>query len=202
MDGHVIDALRRLFLDHFQHYFRVQILHALDTGDGFVDWHGADGHGRVTQDGFADVMDVTAGGEVHHSVGAVVHGGVQFLQFFLRVRGDGRIADIGVDLAQRGHADGHGLKFRMVDVGGNDHAAAGDFIAYEFWCDLFTVGYVAHFFCDDALAGVVHLGEVAVGVLLFACGQPLSARLGDGVSIAGIAIIGGHRSARFPCKIL
>ena len=40
-------------------------------------------------------------------------------------------------------ADRHGLEFGMVDVGGDDHASAGDFIADEFGRDLFAVGDVA-----------------------------------------------------------
>ena len=107
------------------------------------------------------LVNVAAGGKIHHRVGAVVHGGVQLLQFFLDFRSDRRVADVGVDLAQRRHADRHRLELGMVDVGGNDHAAAGHFVAHQFGRQLFAVGDVTHFFRDHALAGVVHLGEVA-----------------------------------------
>ena len=84
----------------------------------------------MADDGFANGGDVAAGGEIHHGVGSVVNGGVQLLEFFVDVGGDGGVADVGVDLAERLDADGHGLEFGMVDVGGDDHAAAGDFIAH------------------------------------------------------------------------
>ena len=157
----------------------VEIFDALDARDGFVDGHGADGHGRVADDGFADFVNVAAGGEIHDGVGAVVDGGVQLFELFVDVGSDGRIADVGVDLAERGDADGHGLEFGMVDVGGDDHAAASDFVADQLGRDLFAVGDVLHFLGDDALAGVVHLREVAVFVLAvfgFALGEPLGAR--------------------------
>src|SRR5271155_179099 len=102
-------------------------------------------------------MNVASCGEIHHGVGAVVHGGVQLFQFLLDFGSHCRVADVGVDLAQGGHADRHRLQFGMVDVGGNNHAAASHFIAYQFGRNLFAVGDVAHFLRDDSLAGVMHL---------------------------------------------
>ena len=121
----------------------------------------------MADDGFADGVDVAAGGEIHDGVGAVVDGGVQLLELFVNVRSDGGVADVGVDLAERLDADRHRFEFGMVDVGGDDHAAASDFIAHQFGRDLFAVGDVAHLFGDDALAGVVHLRKIAVFVLGF-----------------------------------
>ena len=42
VDGHVIDALLGLLLDHFEHHFRCQILHAAHAAERFIDRHGAD----------------------------------------------------------------------------------------------------------------------------------------------------------------
>ena len=53
----------------------------------------------------------------------------------------------------------------MVDVGRDDHAAAGDFVAHQFGSQLLALGDVFHLLGDHALAGVMHLGEIAVGVL-------------------------------------
>ena len=39
------------------------------------------------------------------------------------------IADVRVDLAQRGHADAHRLQIGVVDIGRDDHPAARHFIA-------------------------------------------------------------------------
>ena len=69
----------------------------------------------------------------------------------------GGVADIGVDLALGGHADAHRLQVGVVDVGGNDHAAAGHFGADQFRRDAFALRDVLHFLGDDALAGIVHL---------------------------------------------
>ena len=80
----------------------------------------------------------------------------------------------------------------MIDVGGDDHPSAGNFVAHQLGRQLFFVGDEGHFFGDYALARVVHLGEVAGGVFLLAAGKPLGARLGDGVTVAAIAIGGRH----------
>ena len=50
-----------------------------------------------------------------------------------------------------------------------------------------AVGNIRHFFRDQALAGVMHLGEIAVRVLGLALRDPFGARLGEAVSIAAIA---------------
>ena len=157
VDGHVIHALLRLLFDYFQHHALVEIFYPLHSRDGFVDWNRADGDGRVADDGFANGMDVAAGGEVHNGVGSVVNGGVQLFQFFVDVRGNSGVADVGVDLAERLDADGHRFEFGMVDVGGDDHTAASDFIADEFWRQLLAVGDVLHLVGNQGLARVVHL---------------------------------------------
>ena len=76
----------------------------------------------MAKDGLANRRDVAAGGEVHDSVCAEVDGGVQLAELFVDVRGEGGVADVGVDLAERGDADGHGLELGVVDVRGDDHA--------------------------------------------------------------------------------
>ena len=99
MDGHVVHALLRLLFNHFQYHVDVQVFHALHPRDGLIDRHGADGHRRVPQNGLANIVNIAAGGEVHHRICAKVHRGVQLLEFFINIRGHGRVADIGVDLA-------------------------------------------------------------------------------------------------------
>ena len=79
MDGHVVHALRGLLFDDFEHDFGIQIFDALDAGDRFIDRDRADGNRRMAQDGFANFVNVAAGGKIHHRVGAIVHGGVQLL---------------------------------------------------------------------------------------------------------------------------
>ena len=186
MDGHVIHALLRLLFDHFEHHAGGEIFDALDARDRFVNRHGADRDGRMADDGFANRVNVAAGREVHHRVGAVVDGGVQLLELFFDVRGDGRVADVGVDLAQRRHADRHRLQFGMVDVRGDDHAAASDFIAHQFGRDLLAVGDVLHLVGDHALARVVHLREVAVCVFGLPLRQPLCPRFENRIQTTAV----------------
>ena len=170
----------------------VEVFDALDARDRFVNRHGADGHGRVPQDGFANFVDAAAGGEVHHRVGAVVHRGVQLLQLFVNVAGDGRVADVGVDLAARLDADGHRLQLGMVDVGRNDHASGGNFVADELGRNLFALGDEDHLFGEQALARKVHLRHVGVAAargLFAALGDPLGAGFQDTRTIAVAAIV-------------
>ena len=44
---------------------------------------------------------------------------------------DRRVADVGVDLDQEVAADDHRLRLGVIDVGGDDRAAAGDLVAHE-----------------------------------------------------------------------
>src|SRR5580704_9661222 len=90
----------------------------------------------------------------------------------------------------------------MIDVGGNNHAAAGHFVAHEFRRELFAVGYVSHLFRDHTLAGIMHLREITGGVRALALSQPIGTRLGDAIAVsiavAGVAVHRGHVGASFP----
>src|SRR5947209_8463639 len=82
----------------------------------------------------------------------------------------------------------------MIDVCRNDHAAAGYFIANLLRRELLTASYVLHFLGDDAFAGAVHLGKVAVRVLCLAAIDPLGAWLGH-ETVTTIAVYRRSRSA-------
>ena len=153
------------------------------------------GTGEAFDDGLANFGDVAAGGEVHHGVGAVVDGVMELFQLFVDVGGGGGIADVGVDFAAGGDADGHGLEIAVVDVGGDDAAAAGDFAADDFGIEFFALGDVLHFFGDDALAGEMHLRHVAVAV---GAGLGGFARFDPGVSHCHG---GAPREARESCFV-
>src|SRR4029077_755525 len=79
VDGHVVHTLGRLLFDYFEHDFRIQVFDTLYAGNGFIDRNRSDRDRRVTEDGFADFMDVAARGEIHNRVGAVVNGGMELL---------------------------------------------------------------------------------------------------------------------------
>ena len=119
--------------------------------------------------------NIAAGGKIHHGIGAVVHGAMQLFELLSDLGGDRGIADIGVDLAAEGHADAHRFERAVMDIGGNDGAAAGHFAAHEFGFDLFAAGDVFHFFGDDAVAGEVHLRKITRAV----CGGALRQALFD-----------------------
>ena len=193
VDGHVVHALLGLLFDHFEHELGGEILGALDAGEGFVDGHGADGNGRGFDDGLADRGDVAAGGKIHHGVRAVVHGAVQLLEFLGDLGGDRGIADIGVDLAAEGDADAHGLERAMIDIGGDDGAAAGDFAAHQFGLDLFAPGDILHLFGDDALAREVHLRNITRAIGGGALRQPLfDPGISDGHEVTPLFRLGTH----------
>ncbi len=133
VDGEVVDALLALLdqrvavdLPGELHRVAVALLQRL------VDRHGADRHRRVADDPFAGGVDVAAGGEVHHGVGAPADRPHHLVDFLLDRGGDGRVADIGVDLGEEVPADRHRLQFGVVDVAGDDGAAARDLVAHEF----------------------------------------------------------------------
>ena len=132
VDGEVIDALLGLLDEGVAEDFPGEVFGAaVHFLERLVDGDGADGDGRVADDPFAGGVDVFAGGEVHDGVGAPLGGPTHFLDFFLDGAGDGAVADVGVDFDEEIAADDHRLELGMVDVGGDDGAAAGDFGADE-----------------------------------------------------------------------
>ena len=166
-----------------------QIFGALHARQRFVNRHRADRHGRSFDDRFANRGNVAARRQVHHRVRAVVHRVMQLLQLFVDVRGRRRVADVRVDLALERDADAHRLQRLVVDVRGNDRAAARHFAAHQLRLDLFAPRHVLHLFGDHALARVVHLRNVARPVRRRRFLQPL---LNPSVS----------HSHRFPLKSL
>ena len=116
------------------------------------------GTGELAMIALTDARDVAAGRQVHHSVGAVLDGIAELVQLFVDVRGGSGVSNVGVDLALGCHADTHGLQVHVMNVGGDDHAAARYLGPDHFRSQPFPVRNVVHFFRDDSLAGIVHLG--------------------------------------------
>ncbi len=164
VNGHVVHALLGLFLDNFQHEVWSEIFIALDAGEGFVDRNGADRDRRSFNNGAADAGNIAARGQIHDGVRAVMNRAMQLLEFLGDLRSHRRIADIGVDLAAEGDADAHRLERAVMDIGGNNGAAAGHFAAHEFRLDLLPASDMFHFFSDDALTGEVHLRKITRAV--------------------------------------
>ncbi len=168
VDGHVVHALLGLVLDHVQKMLRTHVLDlAPQLLEHLVNGDRSDGHGRGVDDRLPDGVDVLAGREVHDRVGAEVDRHVQLVQLFAGVAGDGRVADVGVDLALDRRADRHRLEpLGQVDlVGGNDHAARGHFVAYGFSRNVLALGDEFHFGRDGARASLENLCHGASGCL-------------------------------------
>ena len=158
VDGEVVDALLRLLdervaIDLPRQIFRT----AADFLERLVDRHGADRHRRIAQDPLARLVDVLAGRQIHHRVGAPQRRPPQLLDFLLDRRGDDGVADVGVDLHQEVAADDHRLELRVIDVGGNDGAAARHFVAHEIRGQALASRDERHLRRDLALARVVQL---------------------------------------------
>ena len=117
MDGEIIHALLALFDQGVAKNLPGQVLgFAADFFQRLVNGHRADGDGRVAQNPLAGGVDVGAGGQIHHRVGAPLGGPAHLLHFLLDGGGDGGVADVGVDFDQEIAADDHRLQFRVVDV--------------------------------------------------------------------------------------
>ncbi len=163
--GHIIHSLPRLALDDFQQVVGREIEHGLHHLHGFVDGHSADRHRGMADDRFANGMDILPGGKVHHRIGAVAQADTQLLQLFLDAAGECGVADVGIDLAAHGGADGGRFQLEVVNIGGNDQSARRHFIAYAISGYSFARGDDGHLFRNAPLAGVMHLGDDAGAAL-------------------------------------
>ncbi len=221
VDGEIVDALLALFDERVLEDGPVELVGvAADFLERLVDRDGADGDGAVADDPVTDVVDVATGGEIHDGVGAPADRPDEFLDLFFDRRRDGAVANVGVDLHQEVAADNDGLKFGVVDVGGDDGAAAGDFAADEFGgdeggdfsaeilaigaafegafghgfaADVFAVGDIGHLSGDDAGFGVLVLREAFAG--LRALGHVHVLEFGDELVASDVAIVFGLHMA-------
>ena len=155
VDRHVVDALLGLVLDHVEHVLGGEVLDLLDLLDRLVDRHGADRDRAGRDDRLADRVDVAAGREVHHRVGAELDGQLELGELVVDVRGHRRVADVRVDLASRLDADAHRLQaqLQMHRVGRDDHPAARDFRADQLGIEVLAAGHEFHLGRDNPLAG-------------------------------------------------
>ena len=138
VNGEVIDTLLRLLQQRIAKHLPVKVFrNAADLFQRLVNRYGADRHRAVAQDPLASFMNIATGGEIHHGIGAPARRPDQFLHLFFDRGGDGRVADVGVDLDQKVAADNHRFRFGMVDIRGNDGAPGGHFLAHELRRDVF-----------------------------------------------------------------
>ncbi len=132
VDGEVVHSLLGLLDERVLEHLPIELVglaaHFLKR---LIDRHGADRHRGVAQNPAANVVDVAAGGEVHHRVAAPADRPDELLHLLGDAGRDGGVADIGVDLHQEVAADDDRFQFRMVDVRRDYGAAACDLVADE-----------------------------------------------------------------------
>ena len=153
VDGEVVDALLGLLDERVAVDLPGQVLGpAADLLERLVDRHRADRHGGVADDPLARLVDVAAGRQVHDRVGAPQRRPAQLVDFLVDRRGDGRVADVGVDLHREVAADDHRLELGVIDVGRDDRAAARDFRSHELGVEALADRDELHLRRDDARA--------------------------------------------------
>ena len=151
VDRHVVDALLRLVLDHVEKMLRPHVFDlAAQLFEHLVNRHRADRHGRGGDDRLADRVDVLAGREVHHRVGAEVDGVCSFSSSPSRLLVTAELPMLAFTLQLGGDADAHRLEpARQVDrVRRNHHPAGGHFAANQLGLELLALG-------DEIISGVV-----------------------------------------------
>jgi hypothetical protein len=143
--------------------------------------HGADRDRTGVDDRLANGVDVSAGGKVHDGVGAEVNRRVKFFKLAVDVGCDGRIADVGVDLALGGDADGHRFKafFQVRLVGGDHHSSPRDFIPHQRRFQFFAARDELHFGGDLALPSGQQLSHLCVVLYVSEFDGSASLRLAD-----------------------
>ncbi len=205
MDGEVVHPLLGLLQQGVAEQLPGEVFgDAVGLFQRLIDGHGTDGHRAVAQDPLAGLVNVAAGGEIHDGVGAPAGGPDQLFDLLLNAGGDRRVADVGVDLHQKIAADDHRLRFRVVDVAGDDGATSGHLIAHKFGGDVLgqtgtkiaarmlgaqefrahplaphvlANGDKFHLGSDDAGAGVEELGDPAARLGTAWLGQMLEAQM-------------------------
>ena len=110
------------------------------------------GTAELPDDPLARLVNVLAGREIHHRVGAPQRRPLELRDLFLDGRRDGGVADVGVDLHQEVAADDHRLELEVIDVGRDDGAAARDLVADEVGRQPFAHRDELHLGRDLALA--------------------------------------------------
>ncbi len=115
----------------------------------------------------ADAVDVAAGRQVHHRVGAVLEATRELRELALDVARDGAVADVRVDLARERDADAHRLEVVWWTLAGMTIRPRATSLRTSSGSTLLALGDVGHLLGHDALAGVVHLRDVGLALRRF-----------------------------------
>ena len=124
--------------------------------------HGAD-HGRALGgELLAERLGVAVAGKIHNGLGAHFHGAHHLLHFNVVILAVARYAQVYIDLGAQHTANALRVQALVMLVGRNGHLALGHQRANFFGGAVFFLGHSLHFGGDDALAGGVHLGGIAL----------------------------------------
>ena len=148
VDGEVVYPLLCLLYERIAVHLPVQRLHVtIHLLQRLVERHSAYGDWRIADNPLAGLVNIIAGGEVHHRVCPPAAGPHRFLHLLMDGGGDGRIADIGVDLGEETLANDHRLHLWVVDIGRqyrppSRYFAPHELPGYRFWHSPSPVGVV------------------------------------------------------------
>ena len=151
-----LDAGEDLVDGHVDH--RLVLAHHRVDGR-LVEGDAADADVGLADDGGADLVDGTAGGEVHDGVGAGGHRHPGLLQLLVDAGVVLARADVGVDLGAQTQADGQRDAGFAPHVVADDGGARGDALAQQFGVDSLGGRGLSHRVGNDALAGKFELGH-------------------------------------------
>ena len=199
VDGEVVHALAGLVLQRLQHHLLRQVLQAAADDHG-VDGHRADRDRGGPDDGFAALVQVAAGGEIHHRVRAPALRPAELVHFLVGAAGHRRRAHVGVHLGARRAADGHGVQRHgeVGAVGGDHHSPCGHFVPDLLRREVsLPLRHAPHLRRDAPEAGVLklrhrletggrHGADEAPGVRLIVAGAGHAVRAGVPAGARGI----------------
>src|SRR5579859_2297550 len=98
MQREVVDALFGLFDERIAHQFPSEFFGAFTYFlERLIDRNRAYRYRTVTNDPFAEFVDVLSGRKIHDRVRSPISGPDHFVDFFRGRRRDGGIADVGID---------------------------------------------------------------------------------------------------------
>ena len=91
-----------------------------------------------------------------------MHSRMELPQLFIHIACQRRVADIGINLAQRLHPNRHRLQLRMVDIRRDDHRPLSNLAPHQFCGNLLFLGHIGHLFRNQSLTRKVHLRHILV----------------------------------------
>mmetsp|Transcript_104637 Transcript_104637/g.293242 ORF Transcript_104637/g.293242 Transcript_104637/m.293242 type:complete len:275 (+) Transcript_104637:1065-1889(+) len=199
MDSPVVDSLLCLLDEGFAERLPSQVFgDTVDLFEGLVNGDRSNRNRRVSHNPLASFVNVLTSGQVHESVGTPKSTPLELLHFLFNRRGDGRVADVGVDLDLEHPPDDLRLKLLVILVGANNSTPTSDFGTDEFGFDTFSLRDKQHFLSDDTLLGKVHLSVTLK--FTFTVFDPLLSKFGE--SLLGVETLRSGRVIEIKVRLV